>query len=667
MTKRIIRLIVKTINGVCIACLLFVGVSTLAPVAAQNSAATPTPAGSNLALGKSAVQSSTLNDNPASYAVDGNTDGVFANNSVSSTQMNAQAWWQVDLGANYNLTDVRIWNRTDAGTESRLSNFYVLVSSVPFTSTDLTTARNQAGVSGFQVSGTAGRPGTVNVNRSGRYVRVQLVGTDFLNLAEVEVLVSGQGPTPTATLTPTITPTATMTPYPAPVNVALGKTASQSSVNSTYNAFFALDGNTSGYFADGPMAHTNDDYQAWWQVDLSTVYNITSINIWNRLDPGGETRVSNFYVLISDTPFSSPDLNVTRNQPGVSSYYISGPAGRPSTINVYRSGRYVRVQLTATNYLNIAEVQVFARSIAPTTTNIAIGKTASQSSTYGTYNASFAIDGNTSGYIANGSITHTNNDYQAWWQVDLNAVYNITSINIWNRLDPGGETRVSNFYVLVSDSPFSSNDINTAKNQPGVSSYYISGPAGSPSTVNVYRTGRYIRVQLTATNYLNIAEVQVFSGGLAPATTNIAIGKTASQSSTYSTYNASFAIDGNTSGYFVNGPMAHTNNDYQAWWQVDLGSVYDISSVNVWNRLDPGGETRVSNFYILVSDNPFLSTDLNTARNQSGVSSYYISGPAGSPSTINVFRSGRYVRVQLTATNYLNIAEVQVFSSGPVQ
>ena len=228
------------LTGLIVACLLFSTLSSPITVVAQvaTSTSTPTrtltltpnPSETNVAQGKSASQSSTLTDKQAGYAVDGNTDGVFANNSVSSTQMNVQAWWEVDLGSNYNLTDVRIWNRTDAGTESRLSNFYVLVSDAPFTSTDLTTALNQAGVSGFQVSGTAGRPGTISVNRSGRYVRVQLVGTDFLNLAEVEVFVSGQGPTPTATLTPTITPTATMTPYPAPVNVALGKTANQSSI-----------------------------------------------------------------------------------------------------------------------------------------------------------------------------------------------------------------------------------------------------------------------------------------------------------------------------------------------------------------------------------------------------------------------------------------------------
>ena len=261
MSKQIIRVIVKAMNGILIACLLFTGVSTMAPAAAQNNTATTTPSGTNVALGKSAVQSSTLNDNPASYAVDGNTDGAIANNSVSSTQMNAQAWLEVDLGSNYNLTDVRIWNRTDAGTESRLSNFYVLVSDAPFTSTDLTTALNQAGVGSYLISGTGGRPSIVNANRSGRYVRVQLVGTDFLSLAEVEVYATGQMQTQTQTVTPTLTITPTSTPF----HVGIGK-YNDTDANIQYTGSW-IAWNGSGY------SLYNDDEHHTNQADASaTLY-----------------------------------------------------------------------------------------------------------------------------------------------------------------------------------------------------------------------------------------------------------------------------------------------------------------------------------------------------------------------------------------------------------
>jgi hypothetical protein len=84
-------------------------------------------------------------------------------------------------------------------------------------------------------------------------------------------------------------------------------------------------------------------------------------------------------------------------------------------------------------------------------------------------------------------------------------------------------------------------------------------------------------------------------------------------------------------------------------------------SDKLWNRTDCCGE-RLSAFYVLVSDNPFNSTDLTTTINQAGVSSYYTAGPAGLLTEIGVGRSGRYVRVQLAGDNYLQLAEVEVMA-----
>jgi hypothetical protein len=68
------------------------------------------------------------------------------------------------------------------------TNFYVFVSDNPFNSTDLNTTLNQPGVSNYYVPGYSGTPGTVNANRTGRYVRVQLAGSNYLVLGEVKVL-----------------------------------------------------------------------------------------------------------------------------------------------------------------------------------------------------------------------------------------------------------------------------------------------------------------------------------------------------------------------------------------------------------------------------------------------------------------------------------------------
>ena len=153
----------------------------------------------NLARNKATSQSSTYNSNSvASKANDGDTNGAFPGRSVTHTNNNTNAWWQIDLGAVRNIHDIILWNRTDC-CSNRLSNFHVFVSNVPFTSTNLNTTINQSGVSNFYTSGAVGTNKTIGVNRFGRYVRVQLGGSGVLSLAEVEIMGrEGAGVTPIA-------------------------------------------------------------------------------------------------------------------------------------------------------------------------------------------------------------------------------------------------------------------------------------------------------------------------------------------------------------------------------------------------------------------------------------------------------------------------------------
>ncbi|WP_370977929.1 discoidin domain-containing protein [Agaribacterium sp. ZY112] len=141
--------------------------------------------GTNLALNKPATQSSNYNNNfPASKAVDGLSTGDAGD--FNHTLSEANPWWQVDLGAVSTISTIEIYNRTNC-CSNRLSNFHVLVSDVPFTSTNLNSSMNQAGVGNYHVAGQAGSPSSLNINRTGRYVRVQLAGTGILNIAEVVV------------------------------------------------------------------------------------------------------------------------------------------------------------------------------------------------------------------------------------------------------------------------------------------------------------------------------------------------------------------------------------------------------------------------------------------------------------------------------------------------
>jgi hypothetical protein len=146
-----------------------------------------------MALAQNASQSSDLVGGVAARAVDGNVDGQWSNGSVTHTALETQAWWEVDLGKAAVIETVRVWNRTDC-CSARLRDFYVLVSDVPFASTDLATVLAQDGVSAYFVADTGGSPTAVDVARSGRYVRVQLSLENYLSLAEVEVFGSASSP-----------------------------------------------------------------------------------------------------------------------------------------------------------------------------------------------------------------------------------------------------------------------------------------------------------------------------------------------------------------------------------------------------------------------------------------------------------------------------------------
>ena len=126
-----------------------------------------------------------------------------------------------------------------------------------------------------------------------------------------------------------------------------------------------------------------------------------------------------------------------------------------------------------------------------------------------------AVDGNTNGSFWNGSVAACTNSYQPWWEVDLGAIQNIEQIKVWNRTE--GTDRLENFYVMLSDTPLSTN-LNSAISAANWNEY-TSNSAGTPTTYTLNSTGRYVRIQANSNSYLTIAEVQVYgcsNGGETP-------------------------------------------------------------------------------------------------------------------------------------------------------
>ncbi len=229
-------------------------------------AVVPTP--TNLAAGKPVAQSSTGFGGVPGRAVDGNTDGIYNNNSTTHTNGDANAWWQVDLGASRTITNVVLWNRTDCCAD-RLSNFYVFVSATDLTGRTFNTIVSDSSVWRVQTTGQAPTSLNLPVGTTGRYVRVQLAGTNNLSLAEVQVFGSVVSSIST--------------------NVAQGKTTSASSsidINGSWGIKYATDGLASAVNPLGWSSNNNlaTSHTEWLRVDLGAVSTVNQVVLIPRLD-----------------------------------------------------------------------------------------------------------------------------------------------------------------------------------------------------------------------------------------------------------------------------------------------------------------------------------------------------------------------------------------------
>ena len=130
-------------------------------------------------------------------------------------------------------------------------------------------------------------------------------------------------------------------------------------------------------------------------------------------------------------------------------------------------------------------------------TNLAINGQAEQSSTaYGGI-ASRAIDSNTDGAYKNKSVTHTSNESNAWWKVELAQTSDINQIIIYNRTDSCCTSRLANFSVSVLNE----------NNNVVWTQFYTEMPSTS-LTIDLSSTGKTVQVSQNGT--LSLAEVEVF-------------------------------------------------------------------------------------------------------------------------------------------------------------
>ena len=147
--------------------------------------------------------------------------------------------------------------------------------------------------------------------------------------------------------------------------------------------------------------------------------------------------------------------------------------------------------------------------------NHALAGTASQSATSYDGAASRAIDGNFDGLWGNGSVTHTPDQANSWWEVQLVSARPVHEVRLYNRADCCW-ARLSNFRVSVhlgATEVWGSDHFVGTGSVPAGQSHTIFPPSNT--------VGDRVRVELLGLNndgtgVLSLAEVEVVEHGVLP-------------------------------------------------------------------------------------------------------------------------------------------------------
>lgn len=507
---------------------------------------------SNLALNQPSIQSSTQGEAVAARANDGNTDGQWWETySVAGTNWSSQPYWEVDLGAVYEIEEVEVWGRTDC-CSSFLSDYYVLVSDAPFSSANLNTVLNQAGVTSVFHSGVGGTPEIESIGTTGQYVRIQMQGAHLLQLAEVivtggatnncevdiawdnglgniEDLSDLSAGTYNVTVSNTEGCTATGTYI-----IAEPTLLTANIIENTNTLDAVTNGGTAPYTYDWNTGETTSTLT----FSASGTYNITITDANNCIatasittdcvtggtcDDGDDCTINDVFDSNCDcigTFQDSDDDGVCDADdlcPGFDDSIDTNNNGIPddcdsANCNIFTiSGTSQDVSCGGASDGRIDLTLPCTPSGGET--NLALNQVSIQSSTSGEAEASRANDGNTDGnWYTGNSVSGTNWQFQPYWEVDLGSSQPISDIEIWGRTDCCSSF-LSDYYVLVSETPFSSTSLNGALSQTGVTSVFHEGVGGTPETEIINVTGRYVRIQLEGAHLLQLAEVIIHGGG----------------------------------------------------------------------------------------------------------------------------------------------------------
>ena len=296
----------------------------------------------NVALHQLTTQSSFRNN--SHKAIDGITHGDYfkAGAGTSHTDSEKNPWWMVDLGKEYLIDKINIFNRTDC-CQDRLDNYRVAISNNPGIHEPSYT---------HDFHGSPDPKKTIDLSRhhaKGRYVRITLLGDNkrVLSLAEVQVMVKEN--------IFTITEDAKKALSARSINMALNKHTAQSAFGLSTSKR-AVDGDTNGDYFHGSISVTGSStHNTWWYVDLGEQVHIEKINIFNRTDCC-KGRLKAYRVIVSD---DEDFLQIKY----VNEFHTVPDQKATIDLSEYKViGRYVRIEsiklVGEESFLSLAEVQV---------------------------------------------------------------------------------------------------------------------------------------------------------------------------------------------------------------------------------------------------------------------------------------------------------------------
>ncbi|XP_063780811.1 uncharacterized protein LOC134928725 [Pseudophryne corroboree] len=278
-------------------------------------------------------------------------------------------------------------------------------------------------------------------------------------------------------------------PNPKGINLARGGQATQSSLYD-YRikgyATNAIDGNRDGDFNKVSCTHTELEKNPWWNLDLRKSYKIGTIIVANRQEccadrlVGAEVRVGN------SPNNNNPVCGVITRTGHITTLCCNG-----------MEGRYVSVVIPgAHKFLHVCEVRNYGE------VNLARNGLATQSSLYDIRIKGYpekAIDGNKDGNFFHGACSHTSNETNPWWKLDLKTSYKINTIVVANRRDCCAD-RIVGAEVRVGNSP--------DNNNPDCGVITGTGPITTLCCNGM--EGRYVSVVILGTQYLTLCEVEVY-------------------------------------------------------------------------------------------------------------------------------------------------------------